>query len=97
MVGVIGMEDSISDSGARDEDGAIDGEANEEAALKDRSGLLQVNFSPKSACDGVVCRRRSLRKTKYPVIPTAIPKMRLPTVEPIKIFSKSPLLLKSQG
>jgi len=94
MVGVIGMAESICDSGARDEDGAIDAEANEETALKDRSGLLQVSFSSKSACDGIVCRRLSLRKTKYPIIPTAIPKMRLPTVEPIKIFSKSPLLLK---
>jgi hypothetical protein len=40
MVIVSGMEDCVGDAGAKDEDGAIDAEANEEAALKDRLGLL---------------------------------------------------------
>jgi len=35
MVIASGMEGCVSDVGARDEDGAIDAEANEEAALKD--------------------------------------------------------------
>ena len=93
MVIASGMEDCVGDVGARDEDGAIDAETNEEAALKD---LLRANFSTNSACEGGVCRRLSLRKTKYPLIPAAMPKMMLPTVEPIKAFSKSPLLLKLQ-
>ena len=87
-----GMEDCVGDAGAR-EDGAIDAEANEEAALKD---LLRANFSAKSTCEGGVCRRLSRRKIEYPTTPAAIPKMTLPTVEPIRTFSKSPLLLKSQ-
>lgn len=39
----------MGDEGARDEDGAIDAEANEEGDFKDRNGLLRTNFSVKSA------------------------------------------------